>query len=640
MSKVYESTSEAAAAIGVSRQTISDWLKSRRLKGERVPRAGRAGWRIYHDDLIAASQGTMFEQPQAAQLSLDSATQPDLNALSLQVVWPEEERAELFSPDILTGYDTLRAVTYSVSIPMILRLLMNDLYQDLEVIFGDERLAKAATADRIFAWQRSLEEHLTKGFVGMGGLDDPKAKIIMDRQSAGTARFFAMSGSVVHSKIYLLENRAHRRVLVGSANLSTRAMSGRQGEVLVCYDDNEFMWSTMARIYAALRAQATTPVRVEPEIKPAHLVAVEDLPISRQTQESLPVTVYVEAPSDMPGDPDVLAVREEEIIRVFGLPFRDHLKPTPRGEVTVTPAILRSVRRTVSATRPVDIDLAHNLTRALNGRLIYNAKPIERPDDVDGIETDAYLITRYLNNYREFGKGADVLQRNYFAVMSWMYFTPFMSWLRRERSKLGPGNFDCKPTALIYGPSNCGKTDLVTFLFESMFGPPKDLRDKDFTPTQVLERQKTAGLYPLFYDDIRSQRFTSSGRRGSDTLGEAIIKSYDRLHHELSEVPCLVASLNSDAREFSNEVRKRALLVFTSPPLPSDNTELGQRMEREVKELHNRIDTRLYSEYLFRMQDRMEAVTEWGTFDYLAESSGLLVTMFRETLRNEETLAL
>ena len=174
----------------------------------------------------------MFEQPQAAQLSLDSATQPDLNALSLQVVWPEEERAELFSPDILTGYDTLRAVTYSVSIPMILRLLMNDLYQDLEVIFGDERLAKAATADRIFAWQRSLEEHLTKGFVGMGGLDDPKAKIIMDRQSAGTARFFAMSGSVVHSKIYLLENRAHRRVLVGSANLSTRAMSGRQGEVL------------------------------------------------------------------------------------------------------------------------------------------------------------------------------------------------------------------------------------------------------------------------------------------------------------------------------------------------------------------------------------------------------------------------
>ena len=67
-------------------------------------------------------------------------------------------------------------------------------------------------------------------------------------------------------------------------------------------------------------------------------------------------------------------------------------------------------------------------------------------------------------------------------------------------------------------------------------------------------------------------------------MGENIVKARTTgLHHELPSIPCLIASLNSDAREFSNEVRKRALLVYTATPLPSDDVALAQRMERESK---------------------------------------------------------
>ena len=642
MPDVYESAEEAAEAIGVTLQTIRTWIKNGQLRGSRIRGSrGHSNWRITHADLVAASRGTMFEESaEPPQLRLDSDLDWRRDALSLQVIWPMEKRVDLFTPDLLTGFKKFRAVTYTVSIPMIFKLLADNKYEDFEVIFGSEKLASETDAARIITMQRAMDEELTKGFVGMGGVGDPKTKAIIDLQASGQARFLAMSASVVHSKIYLLEREDKRRVLAGSANLSRQALSGKQGEVLFGFDDDDFHWNELSQMYEALRSQASTSLSVEADVKPAHLVAVEDLPVSRQIEKSKePVTLYVQAPSDIPGDTNVLAVREEELSRTFGPSFRDHLKPTPKGEVTVTPATLRLVRRDVSSARPIHKESSNKLTYSLDKRFLYNSSPIERPDHLDLIDQDAYLLTRYINNYHEFGRDSEILQRNYFAVMAWLYFAPFMSRLRRERSKLGPGNFDCKTTALLYGPSNCGKSNVIEFLYRSMLGhPPRPFGDRDFVTTKVLEQQYAAGVCPLFYDDIRATRFTSGGRHGGDSMGEAIIKAYDRLHHQLPEIPCLVATLNSEAREFSNEVRKRVLLVYTSTPLPSDNTELGERMDREAKELHNRISTNFFREYLFRMEDKVSSEEDWASFDYLAESSNLLFHMFKDSLRDDEVL--
>ena len=60
--EIYDGTEAAATAIGASRQTIHGWLKSGRLRGERIRRAGAPTWRIKHCDLVDACKGTMFEQ--------------------------------------------------------------------------------------------------------------------------------------------------------------------------------------------------------------------------------------------------------------------------------------------------------------------------------------------------------------------------------------------------------------------------------------------------------------------------------------------------------------------------------------------------------------------------------------------------
>ncbi|MCE2458769.1 MAG: phospholipase D family protein [Dehalococcoidia bacterium] len=276
-------------------------------------------WIIQHKDLVAARRGTMFaEETGPSQLRLDSEEDRKKDALSLQVVRPMEQRSELFHPRILTGYSSFRAVTYTVSIPMILELLSQNNYEKFEVIFGAERLTRTHDASRIIVMQQAIEEELTKGFVGMGGVNDIGLKSIMDRQASGQARFLAISGSVVHSKVYLLESKGQRRALVGSANLSKAALSGRQGEVLLAFDDDDYMWEEMEALYEALRVFASVPIRVGTEIRSAHLASVKDLPVSRKVDEE-PITLYVETPGDLPGDVEVLGAREQEQHRRISL---------------------------------------------------------------------------------------------------------------------------------------------------------------------------------------------------------------------------------------------------------------------------------------------------------------------------------
>ena len=647
MPEFYESTEAAGKAIGVSRQTIARWIRENRLKAEPFPRAGvgRPGSRIRHDDLMAASRGAIFEAD-PVQTQLPDISGHQQSPLGLQVIWPWERRSQPFSPDLLAGHARFRAVTYTVSIPAILRLLATNDYESFEVIFGCEELVYAE-ATKVIALQKAIEDELTKGFVGVGGDSDPKLQALLERQVAGQARFLVMSGSIVHSKIYLLESPGNRRALVGSANLSNTALSGRQGEVLLCFDNDDYMWNELESVYEGLRSLATTSLQVKPEMQPAQIVSVDDFPVARNVEkDNGPVTIFVPEPSDLPGNPVQVGIRAEDLMQVVGPAFRQTLKTTTPGVVEITPAQVRVVSRAVSSAKPVNReDLLHKLTYVADqggqeGRFLYDGRLVERSESQHGIQHDSVLITQYLNNYQEFGATHEILQRNYFAVMGWLYFSPFMGRLVREREALGPGNFDCKRVAILYGPASCGKTDFVKLLLTSMFGPPKPLTDKDFTPIKVFPHQVAAGLYPLFYDDIKPTRFTA-GRRGGDTAGDSIVKEYDNLHHQLAEFPCLIASLNEAARDFGPEVWKRALMIFTNTPLAGDDGALRTRLEARAKLIHREMDRGrqgLYAEYLYRMERHFNQVSEWASFDYLLESTGLLVQLFRENLPPEEPL--
>ncbi|MDE2940234.1 MAG: hypothetical protein OXR67_15165 [Chloroflexota bacterium] len=176
--EIYDSAQEAADAIGSSNRTITKWFQEGRLKAERVPRGGRAALRIRHADLIEASRGTMFEQSgaQPEQMRLDTPEDLKRDALSLEVLWPDDNRSNTFSLDMLAGFSHFRALTYTVSIPSILKLLTSNDYDFAEVVFGCEDLVRQSDAAKVTLLQKAIEDELTKGYIGIGGLPTPEPK--------------------------------------------------------------------------------------------------------------------------------------------------------------------------------------------------------------------------------------------------------------------------------------------------------------------------------------------------------------------------------------------------------------------------------------------------------------------------------
>ena len=99
--RIYETAAEAAEAIGVKYQTIINWIRSNRLKAERVPSTtGKNRWRVKHSDLVIARRGTMFEEPiTQSQLSLDKQD-PAKAGMGLTVVWPDENKSQPFNIEL------------------------------------------------------------------------------------------------------------------------------------------------------------------------------------------------------------------------------------------------------------------------------------------------------------------------------------------------------------------------------------------------------------------------------------------------------------------------------------------------------------------------------------------------------------
>lgn len=646
-------TAEAAKMAGVGVSAVQGWIESKALRAEKATSSGsrgsRPGWRIKESDLTEFNRQRLMSPANTAavpptMLLTDEDRRAD--ALSLQVIWPDKNYAAPFTAALFDGYrDEFRAVTYTASMETIMGLLLKQGFGRVEVIFGNQDLLQGDKANPLLV-QKAIEDLATHIFVGIGGSANPVTEKLREQQASGRLRLKAMAPGVVHSKYYLLQGEAGRRVLVGSANLSERAMSGKQGEILLAYDNHDFMWQTIERKYEALAALAEkAELTLRKEIKPAELVTFDDLPINHHVKEGKPVEVFLPAAAAAPGpdsEPAYLAARQANLSQVLGSTLSSNLKPNKDGVAQITPAVVRQVNRAAAALSlepavkpPPRLDL-------VKGRFIYNGREVQVSEDPDAVANDARTITQYFDMMQEFGPGAATMQRNYFGFMGWIFFSPFMSTARRERAKESPKNADFNLIALIYGPANSGKSGLVSFLQAAMFGDRTSYSDKGrvrFTPTDCAKQRKERGALPMFFDDVAGSRFANT--RGGDTGGETIAKEYDQAQNEGNEYyPCLVVAMNADAREFSTQVRKRSLMVYANQCVPEDDAGLKARLDAAVLPLHNRISTAFYAEYLERMTRRISHIGDgqWMNFDYLLESTTLIRNILDENREQDKEL--
>ena len=542
---------------------------------------------------------------------------------TLEVVYARAESVGRFDPNLFHNFASMRALTYTASIPMILGLLRDCDFQEFECVFGHGGILPR-DVDAILSFQSVVDERLNKGFVGIKGMSDERRRLIYDRAAAGTARFYVVKDAIAHAKIYLLERPDLRRVIVGSANLSETAFSGRQAETLIVFDNDEEAWRHYCAQYEAVREIATSSLPLRERPVSVESLPLEETPVLRDAESHADgVTIYVPAEPDGAAEfsiPQVLQTVER--IRPVRRQALADIRPDRSGNVKILPRVVREIVRTAIARKD---DEAPKTFLTRNGdHFNLSGTDVSLDASPEDVRNDVAAFLEFFGNY-ENGFVGDVprLQRDYFTFMCWFYFAPLMCDLRNAALRQGNFSFDQPIFAVLYGQSNCGKSRLIETLMVSMFGHPKIVDTQAFTRSNLRGLQQNFLRFPIVFDDVTRDRFNRHAPE--------IIK--DETVHD-AEYPCFAISMNAEARNFPAEIIKRCLMIYTRTSLPGDDPSSRRRLLRSVSAICDRLTTGLYREYLAQVLEELDTIAGYKQegLDVLELSSTVLCRIIERNL--------
>ena len=259
-------------------------------------------------------------------------------------------------------------------------------------------------------------------------------------------------------------------MIVGSANFSERAFSGRQAETLLVFED-DMAWKHYAHEYETVLTQASCEIII-PEITRKE-VALEDLPIVQETKKSkTPVTLYVNTDT-ITAEVPVIVRKVERLADQYNDVTKAAVKPKA-GRFEITPRIIGTVVQLVKSHKVKNEAIQEPTWLSIyreTGKVLLSGKEIPLTPNRDSVSTDVHYWVEYFENFKK-GFHGDVSkhQKDYFMFMSWFYLSPFICDLRNNAIISDKFIFDYPMFAILFGKSNSGKTSLIQTLMMSMFG--------------------------------------------------------------------------------------------------------------------------------------------------------------------------
>ncbi len=477
--------------------------------------------------------------------------------------------------ELIEGYSSMKVLTYSSSVSIINRAAGE--LEKLEIVFGRPDILGDMGSYLYF------QELLLKELIdATRGKDFIKEKI-----ESGDVKLYVVQEIISHEKLFLLEGERGTRVITGSANFSDRAFSGAQNESYVCFDNDPRAWEHFNGAYERIRDRSTTSIIERAQIDGEF--SAENLPAfspARKDSSSPKVIVVDDRPSD--GSTVGKAVHSKTPKRYGGI---SSAVETKGGVAKIDRSTARhAVRYVKSNSRTQEENPEEYLSIHPDpGVVVLSGRKLDLDVPAEAVEADVRAWLDYFDGYRLFKGQHEKLARDYFTFWSWFYAGPFVCDLRNAALARGDDVWDYPVFGLLYGKSNCGKSELVKTLLLSMFGTEGFPSNDWFTKGQVPGLMEQNRRYPLVFDDMDKTRF---GQHGT-----ALIKDD---HLRMKEYPPVVLSMNAGQDTFDSEIRKRALIVYTGASLP-DHTGEAKKLRRRLKGIKDNLGTALYREYLGRM---------------------------------------
>ena len=534
---------------------------------------------------------------------------------SLDVVKMEFIEAETLSwKELFSGFDTLHAITYSSGIGFVYQLL--EQFKAAEIVFGCDEVISYSLQE-IMAYQCKLIERMR----------DRASKMKLDlisRIEDQSLHFYVARTMLSHEKIYLLAAEdGRKRVVMGSANMSFTAFTGKQREN-ICYIDGDRAYDWYMDCYLTLRENSTDQIFKESLLVADSGENLEELPISRtvRTQKAVMIEPVTEQKEEVRFALDVKNLATNLAPSVP--------KPDKKGKILLSPEKIKTIRRQVVADQTKEKELRSEYPKlevfANDGYVLLNGDEVNLAPSQAEIEHDVSLFLKYMDGYEKFHGDVSGMQRRYFEFANWFFCSPFMGCMRDMAVRYNQNLLPYPVFGLVYGQSKAGKTSFLETLLKMMIGQKTKLSAPDFTRSSIEGLKRTVKGAPIIVDDLTNTRFN---QHAIETIKNDDFGVADHLLH----YPAVVISANEDVKAVAPEVIRRTVICRVQAGLT--NTEVMR--SSVVRTVQREIGTAFYREYLRRMMDAVPELLEImktdeaeSAPDILAVSSQIIIEIMRK----------
>ena len=533
----------------------------------------------------------------------------------IDVVKADFTGAETLSwEDLFEGYNRLYAITYSSGIDFICKLLQK--FNNAEIIFGFDEVLSYSMQE-IMAYQLKTIERLREK-MSRNKVD------LLSRIDDGTLHLRVARKQLSHEKVYILQSdEGRKRVVMGSANMSYSAFSGKQREN-ICYMDGDKAFDWYYNCFEELREHSSDDISSKSLTVSDDAENIDELPIAQtvKIKKALVIEPQVEAKEEVRFVLDVkkLAGKFSAFIP----------KSDKKGKILLSPETLIQTRR-----RLVDANIQEKELRSEypqlticveNMTVSLNDATLDLHPDAKEIERDVGLFLEYMHGYEKFHGDVALMQTRYYEFANWFFATPFLAQLRNMAVLYNQNLLPYPVFGLIYGQSKAGKTSFLETLLKMMIGQKTKISAPDFTRTSIEGLKRTVKGAPIIVDDLTQTRFSQHAIETikNDDFGVAeCLLSY----------PAVVISANEDVKAVAPEVIRRTVICRVQAGLT--NTELMK--SNVVRRVQRNIGTAFYREYLRNMLEIMPDLLEElksdedaGAPDILSLSSEIIFNIIKE----------
>ena len=448
------------------------------------------------------------------------------------------------------------------------------------------------------------------------GLDNEQHARILKQVHDGRASFWVLRKYIAHAKLYLLSNSdGRKRVITGSANLSERVFSGQQPETLVIFDNDEDAWDHYYTLFCKIRDRASDQIELPKDQIVNAEIEISETPV----MDKKGGTIVIEAPQNDPLSMPVQIERIEKIAEELKPKISAAIPPMRNGKQTINEVVRRTISRINFVKSSEDNETRFLTINRSNRKMTLCDKPYSVEVNEKDVISDAALLLKFWSNYEgSFEGNVEQLQADYWVLMVWLYFSPFMCDMRSLALLRDTDVVKYPIFTIVFGKSNCGKTSLVDTLMTSMLGASHSVDKRMFTTKNLRGLQQSYKRHPVVFDDL--------GRSAFSRYGTDLIK--DEMQPPVNEYPGFLLSMNAEPHSFPDEIVKRCLMIYTTTALPTHNEQLRQHLQESAQEIRHSLTTNLYRKFVLKLLDRLD--DEMLPKDWMRLSSEVLSDIFAQ----------